>query len=156
MININQKPVVKTEMLIRKPVAEVFEAFVNPEITTKFWFTKSSGRLEVGKYIRWDWEMYGVWDEVYVKEIEDNKRIEIESSDGTTVQWKFTPYSDNQTFVTIANQGFTGSGDDMVSQAIDSMGGYTMVLCSLKALLEHNVVLNLVGDKAPNAHVTRS
>ena len=33
-------------MLIRKPVAEVFEAFVDPDITAKFWFTKGSGRLE--------------------------------------------------------------------------------------------------------------
>jgi uncharacterized protein YndB with AHSA1/START domain len=44
-------------MLIRKPVAEVFEAFVNPDITTKFWFTKSSGRLEAGKQVQWEWEM---------------------------------------------------------------------------------------------------
>jgi len=34
----------KTQMLIRKPVAKVFEAFVNPDITTKVWFAKSSGR----------------------------------------------------------------------------------------------------------------
>jgi len=33
----------KAEMLIRKPVAEVFEAFINPEITSKFWFTRGSG-----------------------------------------------------------------------------------------------------------------
>jgi hypothetical protein len=33
------------------------------------------------------------------------------------------------------------------------MGGYTMVLCGLKALLEHNVILNLVADKAPDHHV---
>jgi uncharacterized protein YndB with AHSA1/START domain len=44
-------------MLIRKPVAEVFEAFVNPDITTKFWFIKSSGRLEAGKQVQWEWEM---------------------------------------------------------------------------------------------------
>ena len=37
----------KTAMLIRRPVADVFEAFINPDITTKFWFTKSSGRLVV-------------------------------------------------------------------------------------------------------------
>jgi uncharacterized protein YndB with AHSA1/START domain len=37
----------KAEMLIRKPVAEVFEAFINPEITSKFWFTSGSGRLAV-------------------------------------------------------------------------------------------------------------
>ena len=31
-----QTPVARAEMLIRRPVAEVFEAFINPEITTKF------------------------------------------------------------------------------------------------------------------------
>lgn len=33
-------------MLIRKLVEEVYEAFINPEITINFWFTKSSGRLD--------------------------------------------------------------------------------------------------------------
>ena len=90
MITLNEKPVVKAEMLIRKPVEEVYEAFINPEITTKFWFTKSSGRLEKGKTIRWDWEMYGVGDELTVKELEQNKVIRIEWSDGTQVEWIFT------------------------------------------------------------------
>jgi uncharacterized protein YndB with AHSA1/START domain len=45
-------PVVKAQMLIRKPVKDVFEAFVNPAITTKFGFTKSTGRLEEGKHLR--------------------------------------------------------------------------------------------------------
>ncbi|MBC7990984.1 MAG: polyketide cyclase, partial [Luteimonas sp.] len=27
-------------MLIRRPVAEVFEAFVDPAITSRFWFTR--------------------------------------------------------------------------------------------------------------------
>ena len=31
-----RSPIAKAEMLIRKPVAEVFEAFVNPAITSKF------------------------------------------------------------------------------------------------------------------------
>ncbi|HEX7027851.1 MAG TPA: polyketide cyclase, partial [Gammaproteobacteria bacterium] len=60
-------PVVEVQMLIRRPVAEVFEAFVNPDITTRFWFTKSSGRLEPGAQVRWDWEMYGVFATVSVK-----------------------------------------------------------------------------------------
>jgi hypothetical protein len=38
----------------------VFEAIVNPEITTEFLFTRSSGRLAVGRPIRWDWEMHDV------------------------------------------------------------------------------------------------
>ena len=45
--------VVEAQMLIRKPVTQVFEAFVDPEITTKFWFTKSSGKLELEKKARW-------------------------------------------------------------------------------------------------------
>jgi uncharacterized protein YndB with AHSA1/START domain len=34
-----------TGMLIRRPAAEVFEAFINPEVTTKFRFTDSTGPL---------------------------------------------------------------------------------------------------------------
>ncbi|KAF0818165.1 Ligand-binding SRPBCC domain protein family [Bacillus sp. ZZV12-4809] len=60
MTNLNEVSFSKVEMLIRKPVHEVFEAFIDPSITTKFWFTKSSGRLEEGKRFRWDWKMYGV------------------------------------------------------------------------------------------------
>lgn len=64
--------VVKAEMLVRRPVAEVFKAFVDPAVTTKFWFTKSSGRLETGKEIRWDWEMYDASAQISVKAVEQN------------------------------------------------------------------------------------
>ena len=53
-LRLSHVPVSKTGMLVGKPVAEVFEAFVDPEGTTKFWFTRSSGRLEAGKEICWD------------------------------------------------------------------------------------------------------
>jgi hypothetical protein len=32
-------------MLIRRPVEEVFNAFVDPTVTTRFWFSRSSGQL---------------------------------------------------------------------------------------------------------------
>ncbi|WP_281885199.1 SRPBCC family protein [Paenibacillus sp. YYML68] len=153
MSTLSQIPQVRTEMLIRKPVHEVFQAFVDPEITTKFWFTKSSGHLEIGTRIRWDWEMYGVWDEIFVKELEENQRIVIESSDGTEIEWCFTVRADHETLVAITNSGFSGEPDEIVNQCLDAMGGYTMVLCGLKALLEHNIRLNLVSDRAPDAHV---
>jgi hypothetical protein len=35
-MTLQNAPVAKTQMLIRKPAAEVFEAFVNSAITTKF------------------------------------------------------------------------------------------------------------------------
>ncbi len=145
-------PVATAEMLIRKPVAEVFEAFVNPEITTKFWFTKSSGRLEAGKQVTWTWEMYNASSQVTVKEVEQNKRILIEWSgygSPTTVEWIFTSYGNDATFVSIANAGFSGDGDGIIKQALDSTGGFTWVLAGLKAYLEHNIMLNLIADRFP-------
>lgn len=140
---------VRAEMLIRRPPADVFEAFVNPAITTRFWFTKSSGRLEAGKRVRWEWEMYGVHDEVEVKAIEPGRRILYEWSfpDPNTVEWTFAPH-DKGTLVTVVNTGF--SGDDMVAQALDSTQGFNIVLCAAKAWLEHGVELNAVADKAPD------
>ncbi|HYU31847.1 MAG TPA: SRPBCC family protein [Thermoanaerobaculia bacterium] len=151
-LQLTQAPVAKTGMLIRRPVAEVFEAFVDPEITTKFWFTKSSGRLEAGKEVQWEWEMYGMSIPVTVKVVEPNERIVIEwpgYGSPTTVEWTFTPLEDGTTFVRIRNDGFTGDGDALVRQAIDSGQGFTWVLAGLKALLEHNVRLNLVADRFP-------
>lgn len=150
---INQGPIAKAEMLIRKPVAEVFEALVNPAITSKFWFTQGSGRLEAGKEVKWDWEMYGFSIQVKVKAIEKNARILIEwPGEGapTTVEWVFTSRPDNTTFVRVTNTGFSGDADKIVQQAIDSTEGFTLVLAGLKALLEHNVKLNLVPDRFPD------
>jgi uncharacterized protein YndB with AHSA1/START domain len=149
---ITQVPIAKTGMLIRRPVAEVFEALVNPDITTKFWFTKASGRLETGKQIRWDWEMYDVSVQVTVKAIEPNERIAIEwpgYSGPTTVEWKFVPLKDGTTFVSVAEAGFTGDGDELVKYVADSTQGFTLMLAGLKAFVEHGVRLNLTADRYP-------
>lgn len=45
-------------MLIHKPVETVFEAFLDPNITSNFWFSKSSVRLDKNKEVLWTWEMY--------------------------------------------------------------------------------------------------
>ncbi|GHO79954.1 activator of HSP90 ATPase [Ktedonobacter sp. SOSP1-85] len=151
-LQLTQRPVAKAEMLIRRPVAEVFEAFINPAITTKFWFTRSSGRLEPGSRVQWDWEMYDVSSQVSVKAIEERKRILIEwSGYGTPnlVEWIFTARQDDSTFVSITNTGFSGNGDEQVQQAMASVEGFTLVLAGLKALLEHNIILNLVADRHP-------
>ena len=53
-LQLHHTPVAKAQMLIRRPIAEVFEAFADPAITSQFWFTKGSGKLEAGKKVRWD------------------------------------------------------------------------------------------------------
>lgn len=151
-LQLTKIPVTNTAMLIRKPVAEVFEAFINPDITTKFWFTKGSGKLEVDKQVQWDWEMYQISIPVTAKTIEPNKRIVIEwpgYSGPTIVEWLFVSHKDNTTFVEITETGFKGTGDELVKQVTDSTQGFSLVLAGLKAFLEHNVQLNLVADRYP-------
>jgi uncharacterized protein YndB with AHSA1/START domain len=146
-------PVAKAEMLIRKPVAEVFEAFVDPAITSKFWFTKGSGRLDTDQEVSWEWGMYNFSIQISVKAIEKNKKILIEwpgYGSPTTVEWIFTPRADDTTFVSITNEGFGGEEDEAVKQAIGSTEGFTLVLSGLKAFLEHNIILNLVADRFPD------
>ena len=149
---LTQVPVMKTGMLIRKPAAEVFEAFVNPAITAQFWFTKGSGRLEAGRQVQWEWEMYGISVPVTAKAIEPARRIQIEwpgYSGSTTVEWIFSAQPDGTTFVEITESGFTGSGDQLVKHVTDSTQGFSLVLAGAKALLEHGIRLNLVADRFP-------
>ncbi|HEX8036405.1 MAG TPA: SRPBCC family protein [Ktedonobacterales bacterium] len=151
-LHLTEPPIAKAQMLIRRPVADVFAAFVDPAITSKFWFTHGSSRLEAGKQVQWDWEMYDASIQVNVKAIEENKRILIEwpgYSTPTLVEWTFTPRDEDTTFVTITNTGFTGTGDEIVKQALDATGGFTFVLAGLKAFLEHNITLNLIADHNP-------
>ena len=89
--------VAKVDMLVRRPVAEVFEAFVDPAVTTQFWFTRSTGRLEPGKQVKWDWEMYGISVLVDVKAIEPNRRILIEWSGSDGPSTTFATRPDNTT-----------------------------------------------------------
>ena len=145
-------PTTETGMLIRRPAAEVFEAFVDPDVTTKFWFTKGSGRLEVGRTVQWEWEMYGFSIPVRAKILEPGRRIVIEwpgSRDPRTVEWTFQPLEDGTTFVRITEAGFTGDGDELVKQVTGSTQGFSLVLAGLKAYLEHGVRLNLVADRFP-------
>jgi uncharacterized protein YndB with AHSA1/START domain len=151
-----QAPVARAQMLIRKPVNEVFEALVNPAITSRFWFSKSSGRLEIGKRVRWDWEMYNVHAEVEVKALEKNKGILIEwngPESPNLVEWTFESRAADQTFVSVKNWGFGGDIQKTIAQAIDSTGGFSFLLAGLKAYLEYGIELNLVADHSPEALV---
>ena len=139
-------------MLIRKPVEQVFEAFVDPEITTNFWFSKSTGRLDENDEVLWTWEMYNHTVPVFIKSIIPNEKIVVQwgnYEEKTTVEWTFIPLDKSRTFVNIINSGFKGTPDELLAQIRDSTGGFTLVLAGLKAYLEYNIQLNLIADRFP-------
>ena len=82
------------------------------------------------------------------KTIEPNKRIVIEwpgYQNLTTVEWMFKPIHDGTMFVRITEAGFAGTDDELTKRVANSTEGFSLVLAGLKALLGHNVRLNLVG-----------
>jgi uncharacterized protein YndB with AHSA1/START domain len=137
-------------MLIRRPVEEVFEAIVDPEITSKFWFSKGSGRLETGRTVRWEWEAHEVSIEVTAKAIEPSRLVRTEwpgYTGQTEVEWTFQAVPDGTTFVRIRESGWTDDADKLVRYVAYSTQGFTLMLAGLKALLEHNIRLNLTLDR---------
>lgn len=146
----NNEMVITAQMLIRKPANQVYNAFVHPEITTNFWFTKASGALAVGETITWTWEMYQVSAQVHVLEMVHNKLIKLQwGVPQTTIEFLFTPLSEETTYVEIKNYGFELEGKELINAVIDNTGGFTTVLDGLKAYLEHGINLNLIADKFP-------
>ena len=147
-------PIAQAGMLIRRPLSEVFQAFVDPAVTSRFWFSRSSGRLEPGVRIRWEWAMYGVGADVQVKAVEPGSRILIDwdtDTDPTEVEWLFEARGDH-TWVTIENRGFTGSAEEQTAKALDSTGGVALVLAAAKIWLEHGVPPLLIEDRHPDHH----
>lgn len=140
----------EAQMLIRKPAAIVFQAFIDPAVTTCFWFTKSTGKLEVNKKVTWEWEMYQITKPVTAIEILPDEKIVFEwEEEVRTVEFHFRELSDHSTFVTVKECGYKETGEELLPVIKGSTEGFTTVLDSLKAFLEHGIQLNLVGDKFP-------
>lgn len=142
-------------MLIRRPVSGVFEAFVDPAITARFWFSDGSGRLEPGVRVRWNWAMYGAGTDVVVKALEPDRRILIDwdvDSDPTEVEWTFAARGD-ETWVEVFNRGFAGAPEEQAARALDSTGGFALVLAGAKIWLEHGIEPRFVLDRHPDARV---
>jgi uncharacterized protein YndB with AHSA1/START domain len=141
-------PIAKVSMLVRCPPAKVFEAFVRPEFLTKFWLSRSSGPLEVGKAVTWDFMVPGASAKTYVEEMLRDRLIRISWDDATTVSFAFEPYSDGGTRIEVVNGGFSGDAEQVMEAALEATQGFTIVLCDLKATLEQGRSMGFVRDKA--------
>lgn len=139
---------------IAKPVAEVFEAVVNPDHLSQFFTTGGAkGRLEAGAVVTWDFHDFPGAFPVHVVEVERDKRIVLrwDAADNaavpdaagarrTTVTMTFEPIGSNRTLVRIAEYGWSGTPEG-VAASYDNCEGWTGMLCAMKAWLEHGLNL---------------
>jgi hypothetical protein len=96
--------------------------------------------------------MYDLVVPVEVVRIVSSKSIHIIWGAGdnkSKAEWSFDSLGDSITNVTIRNYEFKGSDLEQNTKAMDSIGGFTLVLAGLKAYLEFGIELSLIKDKFP-------
>ncbi|MCW9705661.1 SRPBCC family protein [Fodinibius salsisoli] len=151
------QPIAKAQMLIRKPAHDVFEALVDPDITSKFWFTKGSGRLEEGKSVTWEWGQFDVQAAIWVTTIVHDQQISfewpagVETDNHRTVDIMLEAKSKDTTFVKVNEKGFDMDDEAAIQHIVGQTEGWALVLSALKAYLEHGTNLNLISDHHPDA-----
>lgn len=138
--------VARAEMLIRRPVADVFDAFVRTDMITQFWLESASGPLGPGARVEWRFMVPGAVETVTVTAFENQRRIAFDWSDSVSVNMQFEELSDRATRVSVDVAGF--KGDQACADMVNATEGFSIVLCDLKILLEVGRSGNLVRDKA--------
>ena len=133
----------QASMLIRHPVAEVFDAFVNPDMITKFWLESTTGPLAKGAQVQWRFMVPGATESVTVTAFENQRRIAFDWSDGNSVNLVFKEHGSGATHLTVEVTGLKNE-----RAAVNATEGFSIVLCDLKTLLETGRSANLVRDKA--------
>lgn len=143
--------VAKAEMLIRRPAAEVFNAFVQPDLITKFWLKGTTGPLAQGAQIEWQFMVPGATERVHVTGFDAPHHIAFTwSGSGLTVDMRFVEKQRGITVASVEVRGFgSEGGTDAVGSATE---GFSIVLCDLKVLLESGHSASLVKDKAELIH----
>lgn len=125
---------------INKPVAEVFDAVVNPKKITGYFCEKSDGPLVEGKTVTWTWGQHVAL--VQVKQIILNEKIVIEwpaMSGGTsTFEMTFNPLEDGRTMVRVFESGWPTTEEGLKASYQNCQGWQHMLTC-LKAYLQHGI-----------------
>jgi len=135
--------VVTTKLKIKKPINEVFEAFVDPVKIGNFWFSSSSERWKEGKLITLRYDEYGAEGTIKVLEVERNKRIVFswgaESNEETIVIITLKELEQVGTIIEVSESGFNEEDTEIVSKMLGQKEGWVYTLTCLKAYLENGV-----------------
>jgi len=142
---------------IARPVAEVFEAVVNPaELSQYFTTGGAKGRIETGATVSWDFHDFPGAFPVWVIEVEPERKIVLQwaanegAAEGgdpvadagykTTVTMTFEPLDHERTLVQISETGWRET-DTGLKASYGNCQGWMQMLCALKAYKEYGINL---------------
>jgi uncharacterized protein YndB with AHSA1/START domain len=126
---------------IRKPVAEVFDAVVNPKKLSGYFTTGgSSGALVAGSTVSWDFADFPGAFPVHVREVVPERLIVLQwqAADGdydTTVRMEFEALDDRSTLIRISESGWKETQKGLDS-SYGNCSGWMQMLCCLKVYAE--------------------
>jgi uncharacterized protein YndB with AHSA1/START domain len=131
-----------TKFKINKPANEVFEAIVDPEKMSNYWFSSGTGRVEQGKTITWRYDEYNAEGKINVLEVEENKKIVFswgEYGQETLVTITLTELDHTSTMIEVNESGFKVDDPEIVNKMIGQKAGWVYMLTCLKGYLENGV-----------------
>ena len=143
------EPKFKVQLKIQKPVAEVFDAVVNPKKLSRYFTKTASGPLETGQTVMWSFPEVPNEFPIKVSQVVPNERIVLkwEASEGgydTTVEMVFTSLEDGATMVQIGESGFANTPKG-IEASNDNCGGWMHMMLCCKAYLLHGINLREGG-----------
>ena len=135
---------VKAALQIAKPASVVFEAIADPGQMKNYFISKSSGRMEEGKTIVWQFPEFEFDAPVHIGKVETNKYISF-SWDGTDgkelfVEITLLPQPDDSTVVRISEKGMEND-DAGIAWLVANTEGWANFLACMKAWLEYGIHL---------------
>lgn len=129
---------------INKPLAEVFDAVVNPKKITGYFCNQSDGPLVEGKTITWTWSAQKANIPVIVKQVIPNSKVVIEwpaMTGGTSIaEMEFSSLDDGRTMVKISESGWPSNEAGLKASYRNCEGWQHMMSC-MKAYLQHGIDL---------------
>jgi len=147
--------VARAKMLIRRPATETFDAFVQPDLITRFWLKGTTGPLGQGAQVEWQFMVPGATERVNITAFDKPRHIAFAwAESGLGVDIKFFEEQRSITVVSVEVRGFEVEGG--TDQVVNATEGFSIVLCDLKVLLESGHSANLVKDKAELIHGARN
>jgi uncharacterized protein YndB with AHSA1/START domain len=139
----NQILEIKTALQISKPVNEVFEAIVDPVKMSNYFISKSSGRMEEGEQLTWQFPEFEMNFPVRIGKIERNKYISFYwDIDGIELltEMTLTPKTNDSTLVTITEKS-RKNDEAGIKWLKGNTEGWANFLACLKAWLEYGINL---------------
>ena len=139
----------QVQMKIRRPVAEVFAAVVDPDRLSGYFVERSSGPLVEGATVMWKFPEFDDTFPVVVRQVIADERLVFEwaaatGGYNTVVEMVFKKIDARTTMVQVQESGWRDDAEGLAASH-GNAGGWMFMMSALKAYLEYGINLRAGG-----------